>query len=150
MLEPVYWEDLKAGQEIPSYRVEATAVQLFQLSAITWNSHRIHYDLEWAKREGYEERVIHGPFQAEVLEQTLQRWLGTTGWLQKISFANRRYAVLGETLIGRGRITDLREEDGNHFADLDVWVEKGPEQVTTPGTATVMLPLRDQAIRVPS
>ena len=150
MAESVYWEDLEQGQEIPSYQVDATAVQLFQLSAITWNSHRIHYDLEWAKHEGYEERVIHGPFQAEILVQTLQRWLETEGWLQKISFANRRYAVLGDTLTGRGRITGLREEDGNHFADLDVWVEKGPEQVTTPGAATVMLPTRDQAIRVPS
>ncbi len=150
MTESVYWEDLEQGQEILSYQVDATAVQLFQLSAITWNSHRIHYDLDWAKHEGYEERVIHGPFQAEILVQTLQRWLGTTGWLQKLSFANRRYAVLGETLTGRGRITGLREENGNHFADLDVWVEKGPEQVTTPGSATVMLPTRDQAIRVPS
>ena len=148
MTDAAYWEDLEVGQEISSYTVDASAVALFQLSAVTWNSHRIHYDLAWAKHEGHEERVIHGPFQTEMLVQMLQRWLGTTGWLQKISFSHRRAAVLGETLTGRGRITGLREEDGNHFADLEVWVEKGPDQVTTPGTATVVLPTRDRPIHV--
>ena len=58
--------------------------------------------------------------------------------------------MLGETLTGRGRITALREEDGSHFAYLDVWVEKASDEVTTPGTATVMLPTRERPIRVPS
>ncbi|MCA9846424.1 MAG: acyl dehydratase [Dehalococcoidia bacterium] len=149
MAEIAYWEDLAVGEEIPPFEITPTAVQLFQLSAVTWNSHRIHYDAAWAQHEGYEERVIHGPFQAEILVQTLQRWLGTTGWLKKLAFSNRRYAVLGETLTGRGHITTLREEGGNHFADLDVWVEKGPGQVTTPGTATVVLPTRAARILVP-
>ncbi len=149
MTETVYWEDLEVGQEIPPFEITPTAVQLFQLSAVTWNSHRIHYDLEWARHEGYEERVIHGPFQAEILVQTLQRWLGTTGWLKKIAFSNRRYAVLGETLTGRGRITALREEGDTNLADLDVWVEKARDQVTTPGTATVVLPTRAARIHVP-
>ncbi len=149
MTDGAYWEDLKVGQEIPSRTVEASAVAMFQLAAVTWNSHRIHFDLAWARHEGHEERVIQGPFQTELLVQMLQRWLGTTGWLQKISFSHRQVAVLGETLTGRGRITALREEDGNHLADLEVWVEKGPGEVTTPGTATVVLPTRDQPIHVP-
>lgn len=149
MTDGAYWEDLELGQEIPSHTVEASAVAMFQLSAVTWNSHRIHFDLAWAQHEGHEERVIHGPFQTEMLVQMLQRWLGTTGWLQKISFSHRQVAVLGETLTGRGRITALREEDGSHLADLEVWVEKGPDEVTTPGTATVVLPTRERPIHVP-
>ena len=149
MTEGAYWEDLEVGHEIPSRAVEASAVAMFQLAAVTWNSHRIHFDLAWAQHEGHEERVIQGPFQTEILVQMLQRWLGTTGWLQKISFSHRQVAVLGETLTGRGRITALREEDGNHLADLEVWVEKGPDEVTTPGTATVVLPTRDRPIHVP-
>lgn len=55
----------------------------------------------------------------------------------------------GETLTGRGRITALRKEGGRHFADLDVWVEKAPDQVTTPGEATVVLPTRAAPVHVP-
>ncbi|WP_414900253.1 MaoC family dehydratase N-terminal domain-containing protein [Sphingomonas flavalba] len=41
------------------------AVDLFRFSAATFNAHRIHYDLEYARTvEGYPERVVHGPLTA--------------------------------------------------------------------------------------
>ena len=145
---PVYWEDLKEGDDIPALTYEFSAAKLFQMSAVTNNNHRIHYDEGWANHEGYEERVIHGPFHGEVLAQTLQRWVGSSGWLKKLQYSNRRYAVLGEPLTGQGTITRLYEEDGQHLADLDVRAEKGPDQVTAPGTATVVLPTRDAPISI--
>ena len=40
-------------------------VDLFRFSAVTFNSHRIHYDLPYAqKEEGYPGLVVHGPFTA--------------------------------------------------------------------------------------
>jgi 3-methylfumaryl-CoA hydratase len=40
-------------------------VQLFRFSAVTFNSHRIHYDLPYAQQEeGYPALVVHGPFTA--------------------------------------------------------------------------------------
>jgi 3-methylfumaryl-CoA hydratase len=40
-------------------------VDLFRFSAVTFNSHRIHYDLPYATgEEGYPGLVIHGPFTA--------------------------------------------------------------------------------------
>ena len=146
----LYWDDLKEGQEITSWSSTPSPVLLFQLSAVTWNSHRIHYDRPWAEHEGYENIVIHGPYHAEVLIQTLQRWIGDTGWLTKIGYQNRRYAVEGDTLTCSGTVTRLYEQDGAHYADLDVHVEKQDGTVTIPGTATVMLPTRDAPIEVPA
>ena len=41
------------------------AVDLFRFSAVTFNSHRIHYDLPYATgEEGYPALVVHGPFTA--------------------------------------------------------------------------------------
>ena len=37
---------------------------LFRFSALTYNAHRIHYDLDWCRREGYDGLVIHGPLLA--------------------------------------------------------------------------------------
>jgi hydroxyacyl-ACP dehydratase HTD2-like protein with hotdog domain len=38
------------------------AITLFQFSALTANSHRIHYDLSYARSvEGYPDLVVHGP-----------------------------------------------------------------------------------------
>ncbi|MFA5962828.1 MAG: MaoC family dehydratase N-terminal domain-containing protein [Sphingomonas sp.] len=40
-------------------------VDLFRFSAVTFNSHRIHYDLSYATgEEGYPALVVHGPFTA--------------------------------------------------------------------------------------
>ncbi|MEM7532245.1 MAG: MaoC family dehydratase N-terminal domain-containing protein [Chloroflexota bacterium] len=44
------------------------AAQLFRYSALTFNSHRIHYDLDFCrKHEGYPDLVIHGPLIATLL-----------------------------------------------------------------------------------
>lgn len=41
------------------------SVDLFRFSAVTFNSHRIHYDVPYASgEEGYPGLVVHGPFTA--------------------------------------------------------------------------------------
>ena len=48
--------------------VDATSALLFRYSAITFNSHRIHYDLPYATgEEGYPALVVQGPLQATLL-----------------------------------------------------------------------------------
>lgn len=57
-----------ADRPAPAGGVERTLavdpVLLFRLSALTANSHRIHYDAGYARAEGYPDLVIHGPLQA--------------------------------------------------------------------------------------
>lgn len=48
--------------------VKPDPVLLFRYSALTLNSHRIHYDLPYARDvEGYDDLVVHGPLQATML-----------------------------------------------------------------------------------
>lgn len=48
--------------------VEMSPALLFRYSALTFNSHRIHYDLPYATREeGYSGLVVQGPLQATLL-----------------------------------------------------------------------------------
>jgi 3-methylfumaryl-CoA hydratase len=43
---------------------------LFRYSALTFNGHRIHYDLDYCQREeGYPGLVVHGPLTATLLIQ---------------------------------------------------------------------------------
>lgn len=49
-------------------RVTPDPVVLFRFSALTFNSHRIHYDRPWATEvEGYPGLVVHGPFTSTQL-----------------------------------------------------------------------------------
>jgi 3-methylfumaryl-CoA hydratase len=50
---------------------------LFRYSALTFNSHRIHYDAPYAREEeGYPDLVVHGPLTATLLMDLAQRELG--------------------------------------------------------------------------
>lgn len=52
-------------------------VLLFRYSAVTFNGHRIHYDLAYATEvENYPGLVAHGPLQATLLMDAATRWRG--------------------------------------------------------------------------
>lgn len=60
-----------------SERFEATSTMLFRYSALTFNGHRIHYDVDYCRNvEGYSNLVVHGPLQATLLADLAAR-LGT-------------------------------------------------------------------------
>ncbi|WOO83641.1 Mesaconyl-C(4)-CoA hydratase [Vanrija pseudolonga] len=47
---------------------------LFRYSALTWNAHKIHYDLDWTREvEGHPDLVFHGPLTATLLVELAQR-----------------------------------------------------------------------------
>lgn len=51
-----------------SWTLATPSTLLFRYSAITFNGHRIHYDLPYATaEEGYAGLVVHGPLQATLL-----------------------------------------------------------------------------------
>jgi 3-methylfumaryl-CoA hydratase len=57
-----------------SFPVTPDPVLLFRYSALTFNSHRIHYDLDYVTREeGYPGLVVHGPLIATLLLDGLSR-----------------------------------------------------------------------------
>ena len=58
-----------APSDVPWQRtVTADPVLLFRFSALTFNSHRIHYDRPWAMDvEGYPGLVVHGPLLTTLL-----------------------------------------------------------------------------------
>ena len=57
--------------------VRFSTTMLFRYSALTFNGHRIHYDLDYARDvEGYEGLVVHGPLLAQLLMLKAERELG--------------------------------------------------------------------------
>lgn len=57
--------------------VQPTTALLFRFSAVTFNSHRIHYDQDYATRsEHYPGLVVHGPLTAMLLAQSASHHLG--------------------------------------------------------------------------
>lgn len=71
---------------------------LFRYSALTFNSHRIHYDLPYATdAENYRGLVVHGPLTASLLLDLARRELGENA-LKTFTFRGLSPAICGEAL----------------------------------------------------
>lgn len=71
---------------------------LFRYSALTFNSHRIHYDLPYAtEEEAYRGLVVHGPLTASLLLDLARRELGENV-LRSFAFRGLSPAISGEAL----------------------------------------------------
>lgn len=63
----------------PIEEIDTTEALLFRYSAVTFNAHRIHYDLAYTKEvEKYPGLVVHGPLQATLLMRAAIRERGRT------------------------------------------------------------------------
>jgi 3-methylfumaryl-CoA hydratase len=72
---------------------------LFRYSALTFNSHRIHYDLPYATgTEGYRGLVVHGPLIASLLLDLARRALGSETALAVFDFRAVSPAIADEPL----------------------------------------------------
>ena len=70
---------------------------LFRYSALTFNGHRIHYDVDYCREtEGYSALVIHGPLTATLLAGLAQRVAMQP--LRRFEYRGLRPALLGQTL----------------------------------------------------
>ena len=85
--------------------VAPNEAMLFRYSALTFNSHRIHYDLPYTQgEEGYRGLVVHGPLTATLLLDLAQRELGANA-LTAFTMRAQAPAFVGETihLVGRAK-----------------------------------------------
>lgn len=119
----VYRQDPAAGAPVPvapTARTDETDMReaefdstlLFRYSALTFNGHRIHYDLEYAREvEGYSGLVVHGPLLAQMLMLLAEDLLGP---LAEFRFRARSPLMHFETalLCRAGRELWVRGPDG--------------------------------------
>ncbi|MEL7445630.1 MAG: MaoC family dehydratase N-terminal domain-containing protein [Pseudomonadota bacterium] len=91
---------------------------LFRFSALTFNTHRIHYDAPYAREvERYRGLVVHGPLTASLLLQFASREISELrNDAKAFSFRGISPAIAGETLHLAGRLDGTEYELGA-FAD---------------------------------
>lgn len=88
---------------------------LFRFSAITFNTHRIHYDAPYAiNEEGYRGLVVHGPLTSSLLLDLAAREFGANA-VKQFAFRAQSPAFAGEPLQLVGR----RDGDALHLAALN-------------------------------
>ncbi|PCJ34420.1 MAG: acyl-CoA dehydrogenase [Cellvibrionales bacterium] len=120
----VYREDPAPGAPAPkpmtpkfeaqfSRTVMPDPVLLFRFSALTFNSHRIHYDRNYAmNEEGYAGLVVHGPLSATLLLDLVRNEL------PDVEIAHYDYRAVRPLIDGNAfQIQGCRSDEG-----LNLWV----------------------------
>lgn len=128
----------QVGDELPVMAKNASRAQLFLYSAASHNPHRIHYDRDYARFEGHDDIIVHGPLQGAWLTQFLTDWCGPRGRLLGVTWQNRASALPETDLEFHGRVTAVDAE--TRVVDLEVWEQTADGRVLMPGTARVQLP----------
>jgi 3-methylfumaryl-CoA hydratase len=89
--DPAGWDRIE--RRVPD------APLLFRYSALTFNTHRIHYDADYVREvEGYRGLVVHGPLMASLLLQLAAREAGDNA-LTRFAFRALSPAIAGEELV---------------------------------------------------
>ena len=106
-----------------------TPVLLFQYSALTFNSHRIHYDRSYASDvEGYPGLVVQGPLVATLLVELL-RSQNAAGMLRSVSFKAVSPLFDSRPFYLCGRAEGLQ--------DVALWARDGEGRVAMHATAQI-------------
>ena len=136
------FEEVEAGQELAPMVKTPTEVQVFMFSAITWDTHRTHFDTPYSvDEESLPGILVHGHLQGAFLTQYVTRWAGTEGRLRSIDYQNRGMVIPGERLTVRAKVTGKSEEAGVGLVTLDMWLEKDGGEMPTTAAAVVEIPL---------
>ena len=92
-------ENFRLDEWAMTKKVMPTSALLFRYSALTFNSHRIHYDYGYTTQvEGYPALVVHGPLMASLLLNFAGELAGTAS-ITRFQFRGLAPAFCGQELI---------------------------------------------------
>jgi hydroxyacyl-ACP dehydratase HTD2-like protein with hotdog domain len=135
--------DVAVGDTLGELVVTPTPVTLFRFSAVTWNPHRIHYDVPYAATEGYPGPLVQAHLHGSWLARLVVEWAGPGARLRRFGWQNRHYAVPGDELRCTGVVVGVSGAAGELVeCTLEETNQRG--ETCAPGWATVELPVREE------
>jgi len=138
----VYFEDVKVGDQIPSFAKQATLMELNRFAGSNDEFVLIHMDREYSVSVGLPDVIVMGNLKCAYLSRMLMSWIGEEGTLRKIASSYRGMDIPSDTMVCKGIVTDKYTKDGVNYVVCDIWAENERVGKTTPGSAIVTLPSR--------
>jgi len=112
---------------------------------------RVHWDGAWAQRAGAPAPYDYGRMRECWLVHLCTDWMGDDAWLWKLECEFRRFNFVGDAQWVRGRVSRKYLAEGDRPAvEVELWAENQRGRITTPGSATLLLPSRERGpVRLP-
>jgi hypothetical protein len=138
-----YWDDVAEGDDVPPVEFPLTVYRLVVEAGANRDFNAIHHNSEIARTSGAPEMYANTGFLLGMWERAIREFAGLDGSVRRITgFRMRRFNIVGQTVVVRGRVAGKRREDGDAVLELELWSEVDGEVTVGPGTVTVALPER--------
>ncbi len=139
----VYFEDVKVGDEIPSFVKQTDFMHWNRYAAINDEFVYIHMDDEAGRNGGNAQGAFGmGNLRWAYLQNMLREWAGDEAELKEMSAQWRAINQKHDILTTTGKITEKKTENGENLVRLDINVMNQDGKGTAPGYAVIALPSR--------
>jgi acyl dehydratase len=142
MTEPVFYEDIEPGAEIPVLVKRPTTMHLVKFAGASGDYYPIHYDKDFAQASGLPRVIVHGWLTLSFLSQMVTDWMGERGVLVKLGSNYRGMNLVDEEIFCHGKATRKYMENDKNYVRLEIWAENPQGERTASGSAVVALPSR--------
>ena len=104
---------------------------------------RVHWDDSRAQDLGLPSGYDYAIMRFAWLSHILTNWMGDDGWLSKFKVELRQFNFIGDFNVVSGKVTDKRVDDGQCVVEITLEAANQRGDITTRGTAEVLLPSRE-------
>ena len=140
MVKQLRYEDIAVGMKIPSLVKHPTTRQLVKWAGASGDYNELHYDNEFAKKQGLPSVIVHGALALSFVGQLVTDWMGKEGTLKKLGSNYKGMLLPGEDALCKGKVSRKEIRDGERYVECEVWVENPRGERTAAGVAGFTLP----------
>lgn len=132
--------NVTVGDEIPEWDMPSVRPERMRtMAAILRDPNPVHWDPRVVNKLGYGDHTINqGPLGLSYMVNMLHAWAGPTS-IRRIVMRFPMAVLDGDHIIARGRVTAIREHNGERVADCDIWLHREGTKNPLEGTATVAI-----------
>jgi acyl dehydratase len=143
MASKIYFEDVKVGDELPTFVRQTDFMHWNRYAAVNDEFVYIHMDDESGKNAGNAQGAFGmGNLRWAYLHNMLRDWAGDEAEMKEMSVQYRAINQKHDTLTCTGKVTEKKTENGENLVRVDINVMNQDGKGTTPGYAVMALPKR--------
>lgn len=131
---------IRPGDALPAHQQRFSQVDLVSYGAATWDWHRLHYDVEYARSKKLPGTLVDGQAYGAVFARVAVDWAGPRAFITRLNFKMKSMAFAGDTLLAQGEVASVRVLDGGAtLVTLSQRLMNG-ERVCAESTTEVRIP----------
>ena len=101
---------IQAGDPLPKLEKTFGPADLVAYGAATWDWHRLHYDLGYARAAGLPNVVLDGQAYGALFARHALDWCGPRAFIAKLAFRMRAMTFAGDALRAEGEVAEVRRD----------------------------------------